>query len=510
MGLILKIAFRNIQRHKGKSLVIGVILFLGALIMTVGNGVLSGMDRGLTANIVNGFTGHVVLVSSEQESDNVLFEFMGKSVEPINNFPQVKDVLGRQDYVKRFLPAGKNAALILNDEGGAPGFAFLIGVDYAEYRQMFPDNLKAVEGRLMGDGEQGVMIATSARKDYYDYTSIWFVPEGAALDTANLTPEAKKSDLRLLTTKDSVVFMGMNNDNSTTDIRLGVKGIVKYRALNKIWGSFSIVDIESYRRCLGYFAVSDMEADLSDEQRSLLAMDSGNLDDLFGSSSFVKPDRSPASPDIKTAGGGNAGPAPVVDLEAGAYNLVFVLLNKGISAEEGARRLNAVLEAEKAGVRAISWKKASGMIGSMSVIIKGALFVFVMFLFFVAVIIIVNTLSMAAIERTPEIGMMRAIGARRGFIGRMFLGETAMLSFLFGGLGIVAGIAVVDVIVFMNISTNNDILQLLYGGDTFRPVLTVADIGLAVVQLALVTGVAVLYPLALARGITPLDAVTRE
>ena len=54
-----------------------------------------------------------------------------------------------------------------------------------------------------------------------------------------------------------------------------------------------------------------------------------------------------------------------------------------------------------------------------------------------AIIIIVNTLSMAAIERTSEIGMMRAVGARKGFIRLMFLGETAALSAIFGGAGIV-------------------------------------------------------------------------
>ena len=33
--------------------------------------------------------------------------------------------------------------------------------------------------------------------------------------------------------------------------------------------------------------------------------------------------------------------------------------------------------------------------------------------------------SMAALERISEIGMMRAIGARKGFIGKMFLMEIA-------------------------------------------------------------------------------------
>jgi len=77
MELILKIAWRNILRHKGKSIIIGVILFLGSLIMTVGNGVIYGMDTGLERNVVNGFMGDIVIISNKENSDNILFKMMG-------------------------------------------------------------------------------------------------------------------------------------------------------------------------------------------------------------------------------------------------------------------------------------------------------------------------------------------------------------------------------------------------------------------------------------------------
>jgi ABC-type lipoprotein release transport system permease subunit len=63
MSLAFTIAWRNLWRHRGKSIVIGVILFLGALLMTVGNGLISGMEKGLAENIVNSFTGDIVVIS---------------------------------------------------------------------------------------------------------------------------------------------------------------------------------------------------------------------------------------------------------------------------------------------------------------------------------------------------------------------------------------------------------------------------------------------------------------
>jgi ABC-type antimicrobial peptide transport system permease subunit len=139
-----------------------------------------------------------------------------------------------------------------------------------------------------------------------------------------------------------------------------------------------------------------------------------------------------------------------------------------------------------------------------------ALIVFVGFLFFVAIIIIVNTLSMAALERTPEIGMMRAVGARKGFISTMFFGETALLSFFFGGIGIVAGYFTVWILALCKFTSENDMVQLLFGGDSFNPFLSGWDITISVILLSIVTLIAVIYPMLLARSITPLDAIARE
>ena len=54
---------------------------------------------------------------------------------------------------------------------------------------------------------------------------------------------------------------------------------------------------------------------------------------------------------------------------------------------------------------------------------------------------VTNTMSMAVVERTAEIGTLRAIGLRRGGIRAMFLCEGLMLGCLGAVLGIVAAIA---------------------------------------------------------------------
>ncbi|MEW6515636.1 MAG: FtsX-like permease family protein [candidate division FCPU426 bacterium] len=509
MRLILKIAWRNLLRHKGKSLVIGGILFLGALLMTVGNGVISGMDRGIEQNVVNGFVGDILVISDKQKSDNVLIDMMGSLIEPIANYPQIKPVLAGLPNVESFLPVGKNMGMALSDDPNAqPGYIFLLGVDFGVYRRMFPDNMSAQEGRLLEPGEPGILVPKHAREQFYNFTNRWIVPEGCSLVEDNLSKDAKENRADLLT-MDSVVMMGMNVENSSTDVRFPVKGIIKYRALDTILGHFCITDIESYRECMGYFSASAQKIPVAKDNQNILAMQDSNLDALFASDNLMVDNNRPMVP---TPGAAAAASAPLTgqDIESGVYNLVFVKLkNHGLQAQT-LQDLNRALAEAKTGARAISWKKAFGVIGSMTTLIKGALTLFVGFLFVVAIIIIINTLTMAAMERVPEIGMMRAVGAQKRFIRAMFFGETGMLAAVFGGAGLLLGALTVNVITLMHITTTNDFVQLLYGGDTFRPLLRWGDLLVIVVEIGLVTLIAALYPVRVASQIKPLDAIARD
>src|SRR6202035_2298214 len=52
---------------------------------------------------------------------------------------------------------------------------------------------------------------------------------------------------------------------------------------------------------------------------------------------------------------------------------------------------------------------------------------------------IANVMVISVLERRPEIGLRRALGARRGHIGVQFLGESVLLSLLGGTAGIALG-----------------------------------------------------------------------
>jgi len=522
MKLILKIAFRNIYRHKAKSLVIGTILFLGALLMTIGSGIISGMDRGLKENILNRFTGHIVLISDNQTENNVIFTMMGRSVETIENYPAIKKTLEAQDYIDKFMPVAREFAMILNEDA-EPGMCLLLGVDFQKYQEMFGNNVKSVEGELLKPGERGALINIKQRLQYYDLYNYWVIPKNSKLIENNLSDDVRKN-IKDLKTRDDLIFMGFNEKNSALDIRLNIKGIVKFSELNEIWGNFNIIDIESFRECFGWVTGADNAVRISKEKEQILNLDSERLDNLFGAELEFGTDNFQTRPSQTAAGANNSAigyttgvsvssaetNSVSISVDSGAFNLVFIKLRNNISIDEAINKLKNAIVANKLKARVITWRQAAGQIADMAMIIRAALFGFVMLLFFVAIIIIINTLSMAALERVSEIGMMRAVGASKKFVGLMFLCETGFLAFIFGGLGIIIGLIITNIVANLRLITDNDLLQLLYGGDTFRPLLEYGDIALVIIQLIIVTLVAAIYPVIVALKIKPLDAITRD
>lgn len=506
MGIVIKIAWRNLWRHKGKSLVVGSILFLGALLMTLGAGVITGMDEGLQHSIVASFSGDIVLVPQSQQGDNVFMDMMASSVDPLPQYDSIKQLLAKNESVASFLPIGKNTAMVLNDAGGSMDGVFIIGVDFAQYGQFFNDNLEVVQGSALAPGERGVLIATGAQKMLTTSMGLFFMPESSVVDTSIMPDEAKKMGDNLMT-RDYMVFMGMSDDNTTTDVRLPIRGLVKYKSLNTILGIFVLMDIESFRQCMGYVSAQSQNVEIPQQTQELLGFDADNIEAMFGESSLLVDNNRTTAEAVFSARTTETQP---LDVDAGTYNLVLLKLKEGVNRQEALKGLEKQLKDAGIAARPVVWHKSIGAVGSMAVLITTSLFVFVMLLFFVAIVIIINTLSMAALERTNEIGMMRAIGAQRGFIGGMFVAETSVLAAFFGLLGMLAGWIGVMVLSALKLTTKNDMIQLLYGGDRFHPFLTSSDVVLVLIQLALVAFLAVLYPMFVARSITPLDAISRE
>ena len=495
MNIVFRIAWKNLMRHRGKSLVIGSILFTGALIMTVGNAVISGLDAGLAQNFRQRMTGDIVVISTEQLKDNVFFTPMGEPVESINRLGEVLKIVTQNTAVRHALPVAKGMVTVLNEDS-EPYFQMLFGVNFDDYFRTFPNGLQLVEGQFPTGTTSGLILSTQSREALFKFANLWPVPVGEGIVTRNL-PEGTPPDSVIR--RDQMIYMGYSDRNTSLDIIAPVRAVGKYAAFNGLWGFFSLIDIQSYNQCMGYFDEKEPQK-IAEKDKELLEHPEQNLDDmLFGDNNDA------AAPTQPT-------PVPTItpDSATSGYNLILVRIDPKQTISETLITLNRSFKAQHLPAKAITWQAALGQVAQMALLMRAVLFGFVMTVFIVAIIVITNTLSLAAMERIAEIGMMRAIGARRRFISWLFIMETGVLSIVFGGAGIIAGTLMVTVLRLLHIKAANNFVELFYGGTTFNPVLSLPDIGLGVLQLIVVTTVSVIYPILIARKISPMDAISRE
>ena len=124
--------------------------------------------------------------------------------------------------------------------------------------------------------------------------------------------------------------------------------------------------------------------------------------------------------------------------------------------------------------------------------------------------IINNSMVMATLDRTREIGTMRAIGAQRKYILKMFLIESSVLAVGFGLFGTALGAGIVVTLHHFGIPAVSDELYFIFAGPRLYPILTGGHIAAAFVANFLTAVASTIYPAMLATRIEPVKAMGKE
>lgn len=488
MTLVWRIAIRNLREHRAKSLIVGTIILIGTFVLVVGNSLMDSAAAGIRRSFIDNFTGHLVL-TGVADAPVSLFgvrstDFLNTRTPRLDGYERLRQVVADLPEVAAWSPqASDSAAVTLAGEDGTSigeAFAQIWGIEPDRYLGVFPDAAELIAGTFLEPGQVGLVMS-----------------EEIATELAESSDrEVRPGDRVLLT--------------ATTEAGIKVRevpvtGIFRFRNSLPQLDFVSFVDITTLRTLTGMNVSAPAEQILTVEQMAQL----GSVDenDLFGGSG--------SGSLVQAADAGSTAPV-LLDLgereetviDSGAWHFLLLKLHRPGAADRVTEKLERVIADEDLNARVLGWVGAAAPLSQLSDGFKIVFNVVIVVIAVVAVIIIMNTLVISVTERISEIGTMRAIGARKGFVRQMIGAETVTLACVFGAAGVALALVLLFILGATGIRASNLFLRILFGGEILRPEVSPGSVAFSLLMVAAIAVLSSLYPLAVALRISPRQAMS--
>ena len=483
--MICPLIAKNIIRNRKNSFAVTALIGAVSFLFFLGNSLLRSSERGLREAYIEGLTGDLVIEKAGDITWN-LFSANAPVIEdyfvipPLPAHELIREVVLEEDGVAGFssLVSGKAWLDIFGHREAAP----LCGIDPGTYFSVLP-GLVLVEGRFLEPGEYGAMIS-AAKADRIEVLSGSRPVPGTSL------------------------LLSSGGEAGFKIREIPLAGIYRRRNSDEFMDSVILADIQTVRVLASIqTASSDMEA--GEEARELLSSDP---DSLFEGGGFLDISEGSLEEGLSPAGlrdmlAGEGGGEDRARISGGDWNFIILRLEPGVPPARVMASLNKKLKL--LGAAAVDWRIAAGPRALLLFVIR-VLFNAGVFLVSVAgIIAAVNILLISVFKRHREIGTLRVLGARDGFIRRLVLGENLVLASAAGLLALLGGFLFFRLVNALGIPVPNALLASLFGGDVLRLVFSPAP-AVSAFALAVSLGIAAsLYPVEIAVRVDPAAAVRR-
>ena len=507
MKAIFRLALRNLKEHKAKTIIISLFLIFGVAIVVIGNSFLESVNRGLEKDFRANYTGDLVITPVPDKGMRIdIFGIDSTTLTTdIPQIPALPDLDRIQKIISEHPEITESTKLIsakvmlakgievdlsnLDDDIGLMDypFAILFAGEQDTYREMF-QNLTFLEGTFPEAGTNEVIIDTRLQRSF----------EKTYHDTLNLG--------------DTVLLMGANTRGI---IREGkICGIFKPANENSAMFQAVYCNPELARS----FADLTYGSSFKEELSTGIDLDLASLseDDLFGDSAddFFSDDSSlnllrENTTDFSDILGDTTKRDELNKTDDGAWNFILTKVDNPHRANKIVAEMNEIFKEENINARALNWKRAAA---SYSDSVDGIGFIFNLLIIILAVvvfIIIMNTMTVSVIERTGEIGTMRALGAEKKFVKLLFYTEAISLTVISSIIGIILAFIAMAIFNSLNITITNEIAKMILGGGLLHFSPTPAIIFWTFIVAILASVISNLYPVHSALRITPLKALSK-
>jgi putative ABC transport system permease protein len=472
------------MEHKAKSLIIGIIIAIGVMVILVGNSFLDKAKEGVKTGFTSNFTGDAYIYGDNPLPISIL---LGNITQSNGKTPLLVDY----DKINQYLDSRKDVVahagqvsgigMFSTDESGMVGGAILVGVEPESYHKMF-NNLVMKEGEYLEPGKEGFILS----KDVVD--------------------RLNKSLKKPLKVGDEIIVNGMSSTGFNMR-RVKITGLFGFKTKSDVNEFMAYTDVNTVRLLSGLTLGGAEQVAISESTKTLLNAESE--DDIFGAEESVS---SSTVSSVSTVTQSKITETPRVQAVAdtGAWQFILVKLKDSDSAQSFISSANLYFAKEGIKAKAGDWMGAASPFAQSIDLVRSVLLIVVIILVIVAIIIIMNTLVVSIIERTGEIGTMRALGAQKSYVWKMFLIETLCITVAFGIVGIALSGATVGIINLIGIKAGNSFLRLLFAGEVLKLGLNWVTMAWSLVLVALVGIVAHIYPVMVALRIEPVVAMQAE
>ncbi|MBM4352323.1 MAG: FtsX-like permease family protein [Deltaproteobacteria bacterium] len=344
---------------------------------------------------------------------------------------------------------------------------------------------------------------------------------------------------------DILTIRSYTRSGYATAVNVPVYGTFRFKGMEKsaLAGVYNLMDLMTYRDLYGYMSparkaeIASLKAETGVEEIDRAsaedALFGGDDGEAGGEDGGTRPSPGEGGPppaaDASSDGGFDEfagidmeeggqryGEAllrkvyPQEEIDTGVVTNAAVRLAAGVDLEVGRAAVEKAVREGGFGLSVIDWRQASGLVGQFLGVVWIVLFSAILIIFLVALVIINNSMVMATLDRTREIGTMRAIGAQRSYVLKMFLIESTVLGVGFGLLGTLLGSMLIVFLGRVGIPAVSDELYFLFAGSHLYPVLLPGHLVSAFVVVFLVSLASTLYPARLAARIQPVKAMGKE
>ena len=507
MREIIKLALRNLKEHKSKTIIIACFLIFGVAIVILGNSFLESVNRGLEKDFRANYTGDIAIGKNPEKG--VINDIFGVNSTNITTDLPLLPAIPDLDKVMEIVDSTqgiKNKTKLISAQILV---AYGVEMDFSSFTDRDDIGFDDLPISMLFAGENNTYWNTFPSVNFVEGT--YPAPDTNEIMIDTRVKKAYESLYqRELHIGDTVLCAGATANTVLREAK--VVGI--FNPPNENSAMFQIVYCNpAFARSFADLTyASSFVQELPDSvDLSLNSMDEDDLfnsfdDDLFSddvADSFL----GSGIDDFDTILGDTSLRDELNKTDDGAWNYILMKAENPYQAKAIIAELNQKFKDAGLDVYAMDWRAAAY---SYSQSVEGIGLVFnilIIILAIVVFIIIMNTMIVSVIERTGEIGTMRAIGAEKNFVRRLFFSETLILTSISSVLGIILAAIIMAIFNSLNITITNSIAKMILGGGLLRFSPTPAIIIITIVIAIGGSLISNLSPVKSALKITPLKAL---